>query len=82
MDTARDGVGRLVKHANRQCAVAISWSAAAGPGIRDCGDFSKPIKASEKSSLGDTHYIYFVYFFLGRKLALPPRGTRTSMLGK
>ena len=29
------GVVRLVEHANRQCAVASIWSAAAGPGIRD-----------------------------------------------
>ena len=35
MDTARDGAGRLVGNANKQCAVASSWPAAAGPGIRD-----------------------------------------------
>ena len=36
-DRARDGAGRLVEHANRQCDVAInsSWPAAAGPDICD-----------------------------------------------
>ena len=35
VDTARDGAGRLVEHANGQRAVASSWTAAARPGIRD-----------------------------------------------
>ena len=35
VDTARDGAGRLIEHANKICDVAGSCPAAAGPGIRD-----------------------------------------------
>ena len=77
MDTARDGTGTLIEEANRQCAVASSWPAASGPGVREFSNarlYSIPGTTQHFDVLQSTHSNSRC------KLTLPPPHTSAQHL--